>query len=197
MEMAWRNIQHNEALRNVLLTIYLTVTAGFFVVLRFVDAEGTEAYLSLLAAFIVSLIGLLFSWVFMRFQRMIGRDNEVIAAARTEMSRYTPLRPIVDIYEQYFNQSRGFPARFPVTVAFIVTVWITASGVLALSIFQVSEIRAASVFGVFAGSCVLHIGAFALMTRIMGTPVYKRLSEEEVVGPNERTGQKANQEVEG
>ena len=29
-EVAWRNIQHNENLRNVLLTIYLTVTARCF-----------------------------------------------------------------------------------------------------------------------------------------------------------------------
>jgi hypothetical protein len=175
MEGAWRNIQHNESLRNVLLTIYLSIAAGFFVVIRFIEAKGSEVYLSLVAAVIVNAVGLLFVWVFLRFQRMIGRDNQVIAVVRKQLSSYPDMRPIMDVYDQYVDQSRGVLARFPVTVAFIGTIWVTASGVLALSIFQSIEVATSILFGVFLGTWVGHGTAMLLMSRVMGTPSYPPL----------------------
>jgi hypothetical protein len=116
---AWGNVQHNERLRNVLFSLYLAVTSGFFAVAKFLASDGPQEALVLSAAILVGVVGLLFMWVFLRFRFMIERDMAVIQTAYLEFSRLALVRPVTDVIAQYRRNTRSIFKSASVTHAFI------------------------------------------------------------------------------
>ena len=167
-EMTWRNVQHSESLRNVLLSIYLTIGAGFIAILSVLgeDTGQTEEQIAVGAAITVNLVGVLFNWVFLRFQRMISRDLAIVGYVDSQLKADASFEPVGNIWKLYRKHSAGVLLGFPVTYAFAATVGAAGSGLLAVTALRVLDGNVVPSI-VAAGGVLGHLVLFITMKRLM------------------------------
>jgi hypothetical protein len=117
-DITWRNVQHNEKLRNNLLILFLAISAAFISLSQATSGDGgVSASVFLMGAIAIYALALLFLWIFMRIKEMISRDNALLRNCREVFSQESDLAPFTQTFTDYAKRSTNIVRRGSVTVA--------------------------------------------------------------------------------
>ena len=139
LDLAWRNVQHNEKLRNSMFSLYLVVIGASLAIDRLGSSDDQSDTLLVLGSLLATLVGFVFSWTYLRFRSMIGRDMDVIMTIESRLQLVDHIEPVTAVHARYRVSSTRTLSKANVTYAFVLATLIASSGVLSASVGNVTE----------------------------------------------------------
>ncbi len=101
LETTWSNIHHNETLRNIFFSVYLTIAGGYIVIVEKAEAGGNRTAL-ISIAFLIWIMGIVFNWTYIRLKGMIDRDADITNILDVQfLARYPSLIQVRERREKY------------------------------------------------------------------------------------------------
>lgn len=101
LETTWSNIHHNETLRNIFFSVYLTIAGGYIVLVEKAESGGNRSAL-IAIAFLIWIMGIVFNWTYIRLKGMIDRDSDITNILDVQfLARHPSLKDVLDRRETY------------------------------------------------------------------------------------------------
>ena len=170
LDSAWKNIRHNESLRNTLFALHVTISSVFLVLAGEEKTSLVTPETLAMVGWFLWAVGLLFVWSFVRLKAMIDRDSRITRLLNEHILRGSEFENVLDAYESFFaERDKKHLYRFgTVSTCVISTTVLISAMVASVGTWQLAGYGYGGLIGMVIALCSANVLVWAVLTHHWG-----------------------------